>query len=239
MAGTMTAGTHDVSAVASATPVRLLVVDDEPRICQLISRRLTDERFHVDVASDGRTGLRLARSGAYRLVILDLVMAGMDGHDVLRSLLASRPNQAVIVVSCLSDAPSKVRCLEGGARDYLAKPFSLDELVARVRLRLQDFSGSGRETFAVAGVTLHQDRLEADTGDGPVPLTRREFVLLHELASRAGQTLSKEELLRTVWGYHFDPGTNVVDVYVRRLRAKLGPDVITTVRGRGYCLGEA
>ena len=222
-----------------AAPPRILVVDDEPRICHLVARRLREERYTVDTATDGRVGLHLARMNIYALVVLDLLMKGVDGFDVLDALLATGRVPAVIVLSCLSDAPSKLRCFDLGACDYLAKPFSMDELAARVRLRLRQVPPMASAVLAAAGVTLFQDRLEADSGYGAVPLTRREFRLLHELATHAGETMSKDDLLRTVWGYQFDPGTNVVDVYIRRLRNKLGAEAITTVRGKGYCLGTA
>jgi DNA-binding response OmpR family regulator len=139
----------------------------------------------------------------------------------------------VLVLSCLNATATKVRLLEAGAEDYLAKPFSLDELLARVRARLR--VASGRATSLVAGrLRLDLIRREADSGSGPVPLAEREFLLLRELMQHTGTTVSKQRLLSAVWKYHFDPGSNVVDVYVRRLRAKLGAGMITTMRGEGY-----
>jgi DNA-binding response OmpR family regulator len=139
----------------------------------------------------------------------------------------------VLVLSCLNATATKVRLLEAGAEDYLAKPFSLDELLARVRARLR--VATGRATSLVAGrLRLDLIRREADSGSGPVALADREFLLLRELMQHTGTTVSKQRLLSAVWKYHFDPGSNVVDVYVRRLRAKLGADTITTMRGEGY-----
>ncbi len=172
--------------------------------------------------------------GGYDVVILDLLMPGLDGATVLRRLLAQRPAQAVIVLSCLSDTATKVACLEAGAEDYLAKPFSLDELLARVRARMRAAAGRMPTSLVAGRIQLDLIRREADSGAGPVPLAEREFLLLRELMQHRGRTVSKQRLLSAVWQYHFDPGSNVVDVYVRRLRAKLGAEAITTMRGEGY-----
>jgi two-component system, OmpR family, copper resistance phosphate regulon response regulator CusR len=217
----------------AALPGKILVVDDEQRILRFVVRGLLAEGFAVDAADNGADGLHKALEGGYDLVILDLLMPGMDGASVLRQLVARRPAQAVLVLSCLNATATKVRLLEAGAEDYLAKPFSLDELLARVRARLR--VATGRATSLVAGrLRLDLIRREADSGSGPVPLAEREFLLLRELMQHTGTTVSKQRLLSAVWKYHFDPGSNVVDVYVRRLRAKLGADTITTMRGEGY-----
>jgi DNA-binding response OmpR family regulator len=218
----------------AALPGRILVVDDEQRILRFVVRGLQAEGFMVDSADNGADGLRKALEGRYDLVILDLLMPGMDGASVLRQLVAKRPAQAVLVLSCLTATATKVRCLEAGAEDYLAKPFSLDELLARVRARLR--AAAGRATTSLVAGRLRLDLIgrEADSGSGPVPLAAREFLLLRELMQHPGKTVSKQRLLSAVWKYHFDPGSNVVDVYVRRLRAKLGADTITTMRGEGY-----
>ena len=189
----------------------------------------------------------------------------MDGREVLGELLSARPDQAVIVLSCVADVAAKVDLLERGAQDYLTKPFSLAELLARVRVRLRGephhaeqhhtprrsagprplmppltaprSTGHARGEVIRAGhVTLDVGKLVADIGQGPVPLTRLEFLLLRELAEHTGQSVSKGSLLASVWGYDFDPGSNVVDVCVRRIRSKLGFELIKTVRGEGYQL---
>ena len=217
----------------TALPGKILVVDDEQRILRFVVRGLRAEGFSVDAADNGADGLHKALEGGFDLVILDLLMPGMDGASVLRGLVARRPAQAVLVLSCLTETATKVRLLEAGAEDYLAKPFSLDELLARVRARLR---AAGRATTSLVAGRLRLDliRREADSGSGPVPLAEREFLLLRELMQHPGTTVSKQRLLSAVWNYHFDPGSNVVDVYVRRLRAKLGADTITTMRGEGY-----
>ena len=227
----MLAGANQPSR--TALPGKILVVDDEQRILRFLVRGLQAEGFAVDAADNGADGLHKALEGGYDLVILDLLRPGMDGASVLRQLVARRPAQAVLVLSCLNATATKVRLLEAGAEDYLAKPFSLDELLARVRARLR--VATGRATSLVAGrLRLDLIRREADSGSGPVALADREFLLLRELMQHTGTTVSKQRLLSAVWKYHFDPGSNVVDVYVRRLRAKLGADTITTMRGEGY-----
>ena len=141
-------------------------------------------------------------------------------------------------MSCLADVTTKVSCLELGAQDYLTKPFSLAELLARVRVRLRGETHLLNEVLKSGDLVLDVGRLEANIGQGPVALTRLEFLLLRELMEHAGQSVGKGQLLATVWGYDFDPGSNVVDVCVRRLRSKLGFELIKTVRGEGYRLAS-
>jgi two-component system OmpR family response regulator len=233
---------------------RILVVDDEPKIRSFIGRALASAGYTTDFAGSGSDGVRAGLASRYDLVILDLVMPDLDGRQVLVKLLTARPDQAVIVLSCVADVAAKVDLLEHGAQDYLTKPFSLAELLARVRVRLRDeahllmpplasprssrqpASHAISEVLRAGDVTLDVGRLVADVGHGPVPLTRLEFLLLRELAEHAGEAVSKEKLLASVWGYDFDPGSNVVDVCVRRLRSKLGFELIKTVRGEGYQL---
>lgn len=220
-----------------ASAWRILLVDDEPRILNFVSRGLRSEGFLVDVASDGTNGLQQALREHYDLVILDLLMPGLDGVSVLRGILSRKPHQPVMVLSALSDVRSKVDCLELGADDYLGKPFSFTELLARVHARLRSAARTGPSRLSAGRVSLDVIRREADVGRGPIPLAEREFLVLQELMRNAGRTVSKEHLLLAVWGYTFDPVSNVVDVYVRRLRAKLGADVVATVRGKGYRVG--
>jgi DNA-binding response OmpR family regulator len=234
-----TAGSHAVR--------RILIVDDEPKIRSFIGRALAAAGYLTDFAKNGTEGLRQALESGYDLIILDLVMPDLDGWNVLDQLMRARPDQTVMVLSCVADVSTKVGCLERGAQDYLTKPFSLAELLARVRVRLREdahargdassaeASGAG-EVIRAGGLTLDVARLVADIGNGPVPLTRLEFLLLRELAEHFGQSVAKGRLLASVWGYDFDPGSNVVDVCVRRLRSKLGFGLIKTVRGEGYQL---
>ncbi len=213
----------------------VLVVDDEPRIVSFVSRALAAEGFRVDGAHDGVRGFDLARTGRYELIVLDLLLPGIDGVTVLQRLMDERPEQRVLVLSALSDVEEKVRCLELGASDYLSKPFALKELVARIRARLRQVaSGPEVRHVRLGRVTLDQVRRVADAGSGPVGLTDREFALLSYLMERRGDVCSRMQLLADVWGFGFDPGSNLVDACVRRLRAKLGAEVIETVRNVGY-----
>jgi DNA-binding response OmpR family regulator len=213
---------------------RVLAIDDEARVLAFVSRALRTEGLDVATASTGEEGFRLAVARLYDVIILDLLMPGSDGFAILGRVLHRRPNQSVIVLSCLTDTTSKVRCLEMGAEDYLAKPFALDELLARVKARIRARAPAHPQTLVTRGLVLDPVRQEANAGSGVVPLTRRESMLLAELMQHAGQLVSKERLLSVVWGYSFSSESNVVDVYVRRLRAKLAPDAIVTVRGKGY-----
>jgi DNA-binding response OmpR family regulator len=218
----------------TASRARLLLVDDEEAIRSGLSRALGAEGLAIDLAETGEQGLQRALAEPYDLVILDLLMPNMDGQAVLRQLLRERPGQAVLVLSCLADVRSKVDCFELGARDYLTKPFSLAELIARVRNQLR--GDPIDRMIRVGDLRLHVGRMEADIGHGPMPLTRLEFLVLKELMEHAGQSVSKGELLASVWGYAFEPGSNIVGVCVRRLRSKFGDQLIKTVRGEGYQL---
>lgn len=213
---------------------RVLVVDDEQGVLHFLRRALRAEGVDVDTAAGGDEGLRMALGNSYRVVILDLVMPGTDGISVLKRLLQRKPEQAVIVLSCLTDTSSKVRALDLGAVDYLGKPFALNELLARVRARMRERTSAESLTLSVRDLVLDPVRHEVRIGSRTVLLTRRESTLLAELMQSAGESVSKQRLLSSVWGYDFDPETNIVDVYVRRLRKKLGADVISTVRGVGY-----
>ena len=227
------AGGADQRDIPETRP-RVLLIDDEEAIRVGVSRALTAEDLMIDLAKDGPDGLSRARAKHYDLVILDLLMPGADGRSVLRELLRDQPGQAVLVLSCLADVRCKVDCFELGARDYLTKPFSLDELIARVRNQLR--SDSFGRVMRAGSLRLHVGRMEADIGHGPVPLTRLEFLVLRELMEHVGQSVSKGQLLATVWGYEFEPGSNIVGVCVRRLRSKFGDQFIKTVRGEGYQL---
>ena len=175
-------------------------------------------------------------SGACDLVILDLMLPGIDGLTLLRELHARAPELPVVILSARSELSTKLRSFELGAVDYLPKPFSLDELLARVRVQLRSARGGEDGRVLRAGeLVLELARRQARIGDTVTDLTDREFRLLHFLVLHVGEVVSRERLLSEVWGYHFDPGSNVVDVCVRRLRKRLGPDApIETVRNAGY-----
>jgi two-component system OmpR family response regulator len=226
-------------AASRQTRSRILVVDDEPQIREFILRALVAAGYTVDSASDGGVGLRQCAARSYDLVILDLVMPETDGRAVLTALRHNRPEQPVMVLSCVSDVATKVDCLDLGATDYLTKPFALAELLARVRVQLRgEHEHQLLEVLRAGQLVLHLGRLHADSGAGPVALTRLEVMVLRELMEHPGQSVPKEQLLAAAWGIDFDPGSNVVDVCIRRLRSKLGFELIETVRGAGYRLAS-
>jgi two-component system, OmpR family, copper resistance phosphate regulon response regulator CusR len=234
-------GTQAAHAHAQARPGarrnRVLIADDEQRIRQVLGRILRAHGIATDSAANGKDAVAMALTGCYDLVILDLLMPGQDGFTALRHIMRRRPDQAVLVLSCLSDPESKMASLGLGADDYVPKPFHVGELVARVQARLRAAARQGAPLLSCGPLTLDVLRREANSGTGPVPLTSREFQLLWELMHRPGTVVSKDDLLARVWGEVPESVSNVVDAYVRRLRSRLGPDVITTVRGEGYCVG--
>jgi two-component system, OmpR family, response regulator len=216
------------------TSARILVVDDDAKLAGFVSRALSAQGFLVDVATGGAPALELIAERDYELVLLDLLMHDVDGFTVLERTMKSRPHLPVLVLSGVSDVQSKVRCFQLGAADYLTKPFALAELEARIRARLRAPTGAGEAILRSNGLKLDLRRKIVLTGAGSVGLSDREFLLLQHLMRNEGEVCSRAELLEEVWNYSFDPGTNVVDVYVGRLRAKLGSSVIATVRNAGY-----
>jgi DNA-binding response OmpR family regulator len=221
--------------------MRILVIDDEPRILAFLASGLQAEGFTVDTAEDGTDALRCMRRSAYDLVLLDLLLPGVDGLTVLEELNHAQPDLPVLIVSARSDLPTKLRGFGLGAADYVSKPFSLPELVARIRVALRrSHPSDGGHVLHAGALSLDLACREARIGSHATHLTDREFRLLHHLAEHAGEVVSRERLLSEVWGYHFDPGSNVVDVCIRRLRKKLGADApIETVRHAGYRLTTA
>jgi two-component system, OmpR family, response regulator len=221
--------------------MRILVVEDEARIQSFLARGLEAEGFGVDTAPDGATALRRLDDVPYDLVVLDLLLPRIDGLTVLRELAQRKTELPVLILSARSDLRTKLRGFELGACDYMSKPFALDELLARIRVHVSRRRiGDQPHTLQVGQLVLDPARRQARTGDSVIELSDREFKLLHQLAINAGEVLSRERLLAEVWGYHFDPGSNVVDVCIRRLRKKLGEEIpIRTVRHAGYCLDAA
>jgi DNA-binding response OmpR family regulator len=214
---------------------RILVVEDEPMIARFVGRALRSRGWIVDWANDGKRALQLVFSTDFSLVLLDLMIPGIGGEEVLRKIVAARPDQKVMVVSGRSDSQTKVDCLEAGAADYLSKPFSVDELLARVQVRLREqTTPTGDAYLRREGLSLDLTHRKAFVASNQIHLTEREFMLLAHLLSDGDKVFSREELLSEVWGYSFDPGSNVVDVYIRRLRSKLGGHLIETVRNVGY-----
>ena len=217
--------------------MRILVVEDEERILSFVSRGLSAAGYTIEGAGDGASGLAKGLSLPFDLVVLDLLLPGLNGMDVLSQLLARRPELPVLVLSARSDLPTKLRGFELGAVDYLAKPFALDELLARVRAHLRRYRPLDEPGTIVRGAHVELDvaRRRAVVGASVCDLADREFHVLHHLLRHEGEVVSRERLLAEVWGYDFDPGSNVVDVCIRRSRRRLGPAVpVGAIRNAGY-----
>ncbi len=204
----------------------------------LLVRLLDGAGYEVASASTGSQGLNAALTGDHDLVVLDLMLPDLPGEEVLRALLEDRPDARVLVLSSAPEVGRRVAALNGGAADFVPKPFVNAELLARVRLRMRNYKPGGDSPFLPvdSGVSLDVKRRELVINDQRVALSQREFTLLSHLLQHKGEACTREELLAEVWDIEFDPGTNVVDVYVGRLRAKLAPDSIETVRNVGYRL---
>jgi DNA-binding response OmpR family regulator len=228
-----------VALVSDRRPMRIVVVEDEERILSFVKRGLGAAGYTVEGAADGRSGLDKALRRPCDLVVLDLLLPVLNGMEVLQELVRSRPGLPVLVLSARADLPTKLRGFELGAVDYLAKPFALDELLARVRAQLRRVRPLDEQANVVRGGRIELDiaRRQAVLGANVCDLADREFHLLHHLLLHEGEIVSRERLLAEVWGYDFDPGSNVVEVCVRRLRKRLGPDApIETIRHAGYRL---
>ncbi|HWV26009.1 MAG TPA: response regulator transcription factor [Aeromicrobium sp.] len=214
---------------------RILIVEDEERIASFLAKGLTAEGFTTTVVADGVTGLDYAVTGEFDLVVLDIGLPGLDGFSVLDRLKVDRPELPVIVLTARDSVTDTVTALEGGAADYMAKPFKFAELVARVKLRLRGVGEAApADELVVGDVRLDLRRRTAYKAGREVELSARELTLAEVLMRNSGLIMSREQLLSQVWGYDFDPGSNVVDVYIGYLRKKLGSDLVTTVRGLGY-----
>jgi DNA-binding response OmpR family regulator len=215
---------------------RILIAEDEPRLASFLEKGLRSNGFVTSVAEDGTKASMMARDEEFDLLVLDLGLPGKDGTEVLRELRAAGQRMPVIILTARDDVSDKVGGLEGGADDYVTKPFRFEELLARVRARLRDERTVERTVLRAGTVVLDLRTRRAATDGRTVDLTAREFTMLEVLIRHAGQVLSREQLLSHVWGYDYDPGSNVVDVYIGYLRRKLGSNSIETVRGMGYRL---
>jgi two-component system, OmpR family, response regulator len=217
----------------------VLLIEDEPSLRALLVRLCGDAGFRVTSAATGSQGLHAALSADHDLIILDLMLPDLSGEEVLRVLLAARPTAKVLILSSVAEVGRRVGVLNGGAADFVPKPFVNAELLARIHLRMRDESSPRSPSSYLpvdAQIRVDVNRRELLVNDQRIPLSQREFTLLTHLLQRKGEACTREELLADVWGIGFDPGTNVVDVYVGRLRAKLAPDTIETVRNVGYRL---
>ena len=215
---------------------RILIAEDEPRIASFLEKGLKANGFTTGVAPDGNAALLLARSGEFDLLVLDIGLPGKDGFSVLRDLRRGGSNMPVVILTARDGVEDTVAGLDGGADDYVTKPFRFEELLARVRVRLRGDRAPEETVLRAGNLALDLRTRRVRVGDRDVELTAREFTLAETLMRHAGQVLSREQLLSHVWGYDYDPGSNVVDVYVGYLRRKLGQGRIATVRGMGYRL---
>jgi two-component system, OmpR family, copper resistance phosphate regulon response regulator CusR len=215
---------------------RILIAEDEQRIAAFIEKGLSANGFAVTTVADGNSAYDHARSGGFDLMVLDIGLPGMDGFAVLAKLRAERNAIPVIVLTARTSVQDTVAGLEGGADDYMPKPFRFEELLARVRLRLTPERATELTVLTCGGLRLDLRTRRAHVDDRTVDLSAREFALAETFLRHPGQVLSREQLLSHVWGYDYDPGSNVVDVYVRYLRRKLGAQRFVTLRGMGYRL---
>jgi DNA-binding response OmpR family regulator len=214
---------------------RILIVEDETRLASFLEKGLKANGFVTTAVSDGAAASLMANDEDFDLVVLDLGLPGKDGFTVLRELRARGQRLPTIILTARDDVEDKVAGLEGGADDYVTKPFRFEELLARVRARLRTGSGGTQSPILRLGDVVLDPRTRRLAVDGrTVELSAREFTMLETFMRHAGQVLSREQLLSHVWGYDHDPGSNVVDVYVGYLRKKLGSERIETVRGAGY-----
>lgn len=218
---------------------RILIAEDEARIASFIDKGLRANGLTTTVVASGVQALGLARSGEFDLMILDIGLPELDGFTVLHALRSSSVDLPVIILTARDGIDDTVAGLGGGADDYMAKPFHFDELLARVQRRLRTPNQStGANVIQHGGISLDLQTRRLLCDGKSSDLTAREFALLHLFLSHPGQVLSREQLLSRVWGYDYEPGSNIVETYIRYLRRKVGQERIETVRGMGYRLRD-
>ena len=215
---------------------RILIAEDEVRIASFVRKGLRSAGFTPTVVEDGRAAVDYAMTGEFDLLVLDLGLPAMDGFTVLRKLRQARNEIPVVILTARDSVTDTVAGLEGGANDYVTKPFRFEELLARIRLRLRDDHSPETMVLRHGDLSLDLRTRRAEVDGRQVDLSSREFALAETFLRNPEQVLSREQLLSRVWGYDFDPGSNVVDVYVRYLRRKLGANRFETIRGVGYRL---
>jgi two-component system, OmpR family, copper resistance phosphate regulon response regulator CusR len=213
---------------------RILIAEDERRISSFLERGLRENGFTTQTTARGDEALELARDGRFDLMILDLGLPYMDGFDVLRELRKINENVPVVILTARESVRDTVAGLEGGADDYITKPFRFQELLARVRLRLRGERVAESTVIRAGNAVLDLRMKQVIVDDEPIDLSAREFTMAEVFFRHPGQVLSRQQLLDLVWGYAFDPGSNIVDVYIGYLRKKLGKERITSIRGMGY-----
>lgn len=214
----------------------ILIVEDEPRISGFVEKGLRAAGYACSVSADGAEALAIALSGQFDLILLDIGLPTLDGYEILRRFRIEDQTTPIIMLTARNSVEDTVVSLDNGANDYLAKPFKFDELLARIRIRLRDRPAPTSSELSHGDITLDLRARRARVAGSSVELSPREFALAEEFLRNPDQILSRGQLLSRVWGYDFDPGSNVVDVYIRYLRNKFGVDSIETVRGAGYRL---
>jgi DNA-binding response OmpR family regulator len=218
---------------------RILIAEDEPRIAAFLEKGLRANGFTTTVVENGDDAIGWVQTGEFDVLILDLGLSGKDGWTVLEELRGQGEQLPIIILTARDDVRDTVAALEGGANDYITKPFRFEELLARVRVQLRNSPLSRRQDEMVLSandVVLDLRTRQVQVGDRTVELSAKEFTLAETFLRHPGQVMSREQLLSHVWGYDYDPGSNIVDVYVGYLRKKLGSELIETVRGMGYRL---
>jgi two-component system copper resistance phosphate regulon response regulator CusR len=218
--------------------VKILVIEDDPTVGQFVKRGLEEQRWGVDLVADGEEGERWAKSEAYDLIILDMRLPGKSGLEVLRSIRARGFERPVLVLTAQDAVDAKVQTLRAGADDYVTKPFAFEELLARVEALARRPRAIASPTLTVADLVIDQNTREVKRGDERIELTPKEYAVLEYLMRHEGRVMSRTLITEYAWGYHFDPGTNIVDVVINHLRKKIDAKhdrkLITTVRGVGY-----
>ncbi|HEY9514476.1 MAG TPA: response regulator transcription factor [Gemmatimonadaceae bacterium] len=222
--------------------MKILVIEDDPTVGQYVKRGLEEQRWGVDLVSDGEEGERRARSEAYDLIVLDMRLPGKSGMDVLHSLRARGFERPILVLTAQDAVDAKVQALRAGADDYVTKPFAFEELLARVEALSRRPRVIATPVVRVADLELDKNTRTVTRGGEPVELTPKEYTVLEYLMRHSGRVMSRTLITEYAWGYHFDPGTNIVDVVINHLRKKIdvsgSPKLIHTVRGVGYVIRE-
>jgi len=222
--------------------MRILVIEDDPTVGQYVKRGLEEHRWAVDLATDGEEGERRANSEAYDLIVLDMRLPGKSGMEVLQSLRARGFQRPVLVLTAQDAVDAKVTTLRAGADDYVTKPFAFEELLARVEALARRPRSIASQTLTVSDLVIDQAKREVRRSGELIELTPKEYTVLEYLARHRGRVMSRTLITEYAWGYHFDPGTNIVDVVINHLRKKIDAKhqqkLITTVRGVGYVLKE-
>ena len=220
--------------------MKILVIEDDPTVGQFVKRGLEEARWTVDLVADGEEGEALAKSQPYDLIVLDLRLPGRSGQQVLRNLRARGFEKPVLVLTAQDAVDAKVETLRAGADDYVTKPFAFEELLARVEALARRPRSIVSPKITVGDLEVDLDAREVRRADELIELTPKEFLVLEYLARHAGRVLSRTLITEYAWGYHFDPGTNIVDVVINHLRKKIDAPhdkkLIATVRGVGYVL---